>query len=67
MSANAMLVLAGAACVILGGFMLRLALPREGRPDSVWTRTETRAMSTTILVLVLILVGGTMLMKGIFS
>jgi hypothetical protein len=66
MIANAMLVISGAACLILSGFILYLALPRHGRPDSAWTRTEARAMGMAMLMMLLLFAGISMVVKGIF-
>ena len=61
------LAMSGAVCLLLCGFLLYTALPREGKPASAWTRTETRAVSVAMLVLMLFFVGATMLVKGIFG
>jgi hypothetical protein len=61
------LAFSGTICLFLGGFTLYKTMPREGRPPSAWTRTETRAISIAMLVLVLLLAGITMVAKGIFG
>ena len=61
------LTISGTICLFLGGFTLYKTIPREGRPPSALTRTETRAVSLAMLVLVLLLGGLTMLAKGIFG
>jgi hypothetical protein len=64
MGASATLVMAGAGCLIMTIFMLRLVLPREGKAPSAWTRTEMRAMGTAVLVMVLLIAGVVMLAKA---
>jgi hypothetical protein len=64
MSASAMLIIGGAGSLILSFLTLYQALPRDGKPMSAWTRTETRAMGTAILVMLLLVAGGTMLAKA---
>jgi hypothetical protein len=61
------LAMSGGVCLVLCGFLLYTTLPREGKPDSSWTRTETRAVSVAMLVLVLLFAGATMLAKGILG
>jgi hypothetical protein len=63
--ASMILALSGTLCLFLGGFTFYKALPRDGRPPPALTRTDTRAMSLAILVLVLMLGGGMMLVKGL--
>jgi succinate dehydrogenase hydrophobic anchor subunit len=66
MTASATLFAAGAICLALSGFMLYYTMPRDGRPPTAWTRTETRAMSTAMLFLLLFFSGIIMMLKGIF-
>ena len=65
--ARMILAISGTLCLLLCGFTLYKTMPREGRPPSAWTRTETRAVSVAMLVLVLLLGGITMLAKGILG
>ena len=67
MAVSTIVTLSGALCLLLSGFTLYKTLPREGRPDTWWTGTEMRAVSTAMLVLFLFLGGLTMLVTGIFS
>jgi hypothetical protein len=66
MSTSAMLILGGVVCLALGGFTIYKTMPREGKPPTAWTSTETRATGMAMLVLVFLLAGVTMLLKGIF-
>jgi hypothetical protein len=61
------LALPGTLCLFLGGFTLYKTIPRDGRPPSSLTRTETRAVSLAMLVLILMLGGLTMLLKGVLG
>lgn len=66
MTTSAMLVIAGAICLFLSGFTLYHTMPRDGKPPSAWTRTETRAIGVAVLVLILLFTGVTLVLKGIF-
>lgn len=63
---GAILVISGGICLFLSGLMMYKLTPREGRPPSPWTKTEFRAMSLAMLVLMLLFAGVTLLAKGIF-
>jgi hypothetical protein len=64
---NVVLMLSGLLCLALGGGLLYKTMPREGRPDSVWTRTEGRVMTVVMSVLMLLFGGVAMLLKGVFA
>jgi hypothetical protein len=61
------LAMFGVLSLLLCGFTLYKTMPRDGQPPSAWTRTETRAVSVAMLVLVLLLGGITMLLKGVLG
>ena len=65
--ARMILVISGTVCLLLCGLTLYKTMPRDGRPPSAWTSTETRAVSVAMLVLVLLLGGITMLAKGLLG
>lgn len=65
MPTNLILVLAGTTCLALCALLVYKTLPRAGRPESSWTRTETRATAIAMSVLVLFFLGLTMFVKGI--
>ena len=65
-SASGILGVSGAVCVFLSMFLFHTSVPREGKPPSAWTRTETRAVASAMLVLALFLTGLTLLAKAIF-
>jgi hypothetical protein len=60
------LILSGLGCLLLCGFTAYKTLPREGRPESFWTRTESRAVSVVMFILLLAFGGIVMVLKGIF-
>jgi hypothetical protein len=60
------LLVAGMICVVISGYMVYKLPPREGKPPSAWTRTETRAMGSAMLVLILFFAGAIMVAKAIF-
>ena len=66
MSASAMIGISGAACLFLAFFLFYTTVPREGKPPSAWTRTDTRATATAMLVLLLFFTGATLLAKSFF-
>lgn len=65
MPTNVILVLAGSTCLALCVLLAYKTLPRAGRPESSWTRTEARATATAMSVLILFFLGVTMFIKGI--
>ena len=66
MTASGTLFAAGAICLTLSALMLYYTVPRDGKPPTGWTKTETRAMSTAMLFLLLFFSGIIMVLKGIF-
>jgi hypothetical protein len=66
LSTNATLAISGGICMFLCGWLLYATLPRAGRPESAWTRTENRAVGVAMLVLILAFAGITMFAKGMF-
>jgi hypothetical protein len=66
MTTSAILVVSGIVCVSLFGLMMYKLTPREGKPPSPWMKTEFRAMSLTMVGLILLFAGIVLLAKGIF-
>jgi hypothetical protein len=62
---NLVLVFAGILCVLLGSGLFYKTVPREGKPESAWTKTEGRVITTVMSVLILVLGGIVMFLKGI--
>ena len=67
MLTSTILAALGGVCLFLSGFTLLGTMPREGRPPSAWTKTETRAVSTALLVITLLFAGVAMLLKSLFG
>lgn len=63
---SATLAISGVVCLLLLGLMIYKLTPREGKPPSAWLKTEFRATSVAMIVLILLLAGITLLAKGIF-
>ena len=68
MAASSVLyILSGIACLTLSGFAMYALAPRDGKPPSIWTSTETRSTTVTLALLVLVVFGVGLLAKGIFA
>lgn len=66
-ASSALLILSGILCLGLSGLAMYTIAPREGKPLSFWTKTETRSTSVTLLLLVFVVFGIGLLAKGIFA
>jgi len=66
MSTSAFLIVAGLACLGLAGFFFYKLMPQEGKPQSELTGTDARGTAVAMGLLVLLLAGVGMLIKGIF-
>ncbi len=58
-------VVAGAVLVAAGIALFRSLVARPGRAESGWIATDTRASLATLLILILLLFGGGLLLKGV--
>lgn len=65
-SINVVAVFAGVACLVVSGFVLRKAMPREGKTSSL-VATELRANAVAIGLLVLMIAGVGLITKGALS
>lgn len=65
--ANAILIVAGIACLFVGGFAVRRLIPREGRPVSAWVNSDALAATAVVGLLSLFLVGAGLVLKGILA
>lgn len=65
MTASVILVLFGALCLYLSGWAMVKLTPREGRPPSPWTGTDTRATTVAMAVLLLLVTGVVLVLKGV--
>jgi hypothetical protein len=66
-STSQILIVAGVICLSIGGFIFYKLAPKEGQPPSAWTSTDFRGTTVAMGVLVLMMAGVGMLMKGILS
>jgi hypothetical protein len=64
---SASLILSGVVCLVLFGFLVRSAIPRQGRPDSVWTKSENRSTLLALGLVTLLVMGSGLLLKGVLS
>jgi hypothetical protein len=64
LATNALLMIAGAACLLFSFWALRKLAAREGRPPSAWTRTELGASAVAIGLLTLMLAGVAFVLQG---
>ena len=61
------LILSGVVCLAVCGVMFYKLMPQEGKPPSKWTGTDTRGTVAAMVLLVLLIAGIGMLLKGLFS
>ena len=66
-ASTALYILSGIACLSLSAFAMYSLAPREGKPPSAWTSSETRSTTVTLVLLVLVVFGIGLLAKGIFA
>lgn len=64
---NMSLVGAGVACLSFAGFVLYGVLPREGKPESVWTKTEMRSTIFALSLVTTIVFGLALVVRGLVS
>jgi hypothetical protein len=61
------LILSGIVCLALCGVAFYKLMPQEGKPPSKWTGTDTRGTVVAMALLVLLIGGVGLLLKGIFA
>jgi hypothetical protein len=66
-ASSALLILSGIVCLGASALAMYAVAPREGKPPSFWTKTETRSTTVTLLLLVLVVFGIGLLAKGILG
>ena len=64
---KAILILSGFACLALFGLAVYTLMPREGKPASALTSTETRSTVVTLALLVFFVFGIGLFVKGVFA
>ena len=58
------LVLSGLVCLIATGLAMYKVMPRDGQPPSAWAGTDTRGTAVALGLLVLLLTGVSLVIKG---
>ncbi|HVL36069.1 MAG TPA: hypothetical protein VM489_10405 [Burkholderiales bacterium] len=61
---SALLVISGSSCLLLFTFLMRLLMPRAGKPTSPWVASDFRAQAAAMGLLVLLVAGLLLLAKG---
>ena len=64
---SAAFIVAGIACIGLSGYTLYAVSPKEGRPATFWTKTETRSTALALVLVTSFVIGGGLMLKGILS
>jgi hypothetical protein len=64
---NMSLVGAGIACLSFSGFVLYGVLPRQGKPESAWTKTELRSTFFALTLVTTIVFGLALVVRGIVA
>lgn len=64
---STVLIAAGLVCLAACGFLFYKLMPQEGKPQSAWTGTDVRGTSAAMVLLVLLVAGVGMLLKGVFA
>ena len=64
---KSLFILSGLACLCLFGFAVYSLSPRDGRPQSTLISTETRSTIVTLSLLVFLVFGIGLFVKGVFA
>ena len=64
---SAAFIIAGIACIGLSGYTLYAVSPKDGKPATFWTRTEARSTTLALVIVTAFVMGGGLILKGIFS
>lgn len=67
MSTSIILIISGVVCLGICGFMFYKLMPQEGKPPSRWTGTDAAGTAVALGLMVVLLAGIGMLIKGILS
>ena len=62
-----MLIVSGLLCLVLVAFAFYKLKPHDGEPPSVWVSSDFRGSAVAMGLLVLVLVGISLLIKGIVA
>ena len=58
------LVLTGTGCLVLCAVLYYVVMPRPGKPDTAWNRTEGRGVAAALLLIILLVGGVTLIVKA---
>lgn len=64
---SAAFIIAGIACIGLCSYTLYAVSPKDGKPATFWTRTETRSTALALVLVTAFVMGGGLILKGILS
>ena len=64
---KSMFILSGLVCLGLFGFAIYSLIPREGKAPSALIASETRSTTVTLALLVFLVFGVGLFVKGIFA
>jgi len=53
------------ACLAISFYVLRKLMPQDGKPPSAWTSTDGRSTFVAISLMVLMLIGVGLLVRGV--
>lgn len=64
---SAALIASGVACIFGSSYTLHVVSPKEGRPESFWTRTENRSTILALAIVTAFVMGAGLVLKGVLS
>ena len=64
---SAILIISGVLCLLLVAFAFHKLKPQDGQPTSVWVSSDLRGSAVAMVLLVLVLLGVSLLIKGIVA
>lgn len=65
--ASTTLIVAGGACLAASALVMHWLTPRNGRPASLWTRTEARATAVALAVVIMVTASVGLLVRGLMA
>ncbi len=65
MATSILLIAAGIACLVIGGFLMRLQIPREDRPLPAWMQTDSGSTTLAMGTFILLVLGVALVIKGL--
>lgn len=65
--ASTTLIVAGGACLAASALLMYRLTPRNGRPGSLWTRTEARATAVALALVMMVTASVGLLVRGFMA